>query len=175
MLWHIFAKKEYCKCLLEESSECHAAGLGITTVCQGKWGCWAGNYNNVSRQVRAAWGPLPRSPHLPWWALLGEWHLFYHICNCSCDISKCGKSGMFGTTWRRGFRKSGKSFSQHSSGYKGGTGFVGCHELRYASCPDHTLACWKTATPAMISTTRLDWAWPVKSKRSGRVCDTSWE
>lgn len=151
--------------------------------------CWAGNYNSVSRQVRLlGWelqqcikasescvGTPNKKPSPPLMGFLGEWHLFYHICNCSCDISKCGKSGMFGTTWRRGFRKSGKSFFQHSSGYKGGTGFFGCHELRYASCPDHTLGCWKTAIPAMISTTHLDWAWPVKSKRSGRVCDTSWE
>lgn len=71
-------------------------------------GYWAGNYNYVSREVRAGWGPSPRSPHLPWWASLCEWRLFYHIFHCSCDVSKCRKSGMSGTTWRRGFRKSGK-------------------------------------------------------------------
>ena len=49
--------------------------------------------------------------------------LFCHICTRSCDVSKCRKSGMFGTTWRRSFRKLGKSefFPQHSSDYKGRT------------------------------------------------------
>ena len=146
--------------------------------------CWAGNYSSMSRKVRAVWGPGLTNPHLPWWALLCEWplfyqgfsgswvdkesacnvedlglipglgssqtdtterfyflftFLFYHICTCSSDVSKYRKSGMFGTTWRRSFRKLGKSdfFPQHSSEYKGRTliCWVPWTEVRFLSWP----------------------------------------
>lgn len=78
---------------------------------------------------------------------------------------------MFGTTWRRDFRKLGKSnvFSTLHQAIREEHWFVECHELKCVSCPDHILGCWKTATPAMTSIIHLDWVWPVKSRRSGRV------
>ena len=50
--------------------------------------------------------------------------------------------------------------------------FVEHHELKCSSCPDHILGCWKIATAAMTSITRLDWVLPLKNKRSGRVWGT---
>lgn len=82
---------------------------------------------------------------------------------------------MFGTTWRRDFRKLGKSnfFSPLHQAIREHW-FVECHELKCVSCPDHILGCWKTATLAMTSITHLDWDWLVKSRRSGRVHSNHW-
>ena len=50
--------------------------------------------------------------------------------------------------------------------------FVHYHDLKYGSCPDHILGCWKIATAAMTFITHLDWVLPLKNKRSGRVWGT---
>ena len=140
----------------------HTAGPGITALYQ--------------RKAKAVWGPALRNPPLPGWALLREWPMSYHIWHCSYDVSKCRKSSMFGTTWRRGFGKLGESdlYSALHQDIREEHWFVVCCKLKCGSCPDHILGCWKTATPVTTSITCLDWVWPVKSRRSGRVCNDPW-
>lgn len=43
-----------------------------------------------------------------WRAFPCEWHPLFPACGCSCNASKCRKSGTCGISWRSGFRKLGK-------------------------------------------------------------------
>lgn len=107
--------------LLDESSENHTAGLGITATYQGKWELH-----------------VIDNPHLPWWALLCEWQLFYYICNCICSVSKC-KNQVCLEPLGEEVSESWVSpnFPQHSSGSTGRTliCWVPWTEVRFLSWP----------------------------------------